>query len=228
MSLTAATALQQVRGMLQDGLSSDATPIPYNLVRLESLSDQLVTADDQTQFTIRFKDTPTQGAVSVYYIPGSLVAYVDYSGSPTTPTVDADVNGTFTLPVSPSSSVLVTYGWQYFLDSDIATFVDHARAWTREWSDVSLIPDGLEAAVISYATSEALAALARRVTLGDAKAGDASLNLSQIAKQYAALAAQMSKQAETLRASYWSRADEQLAPAADVASIAYDPYQPWR
>jgi hypothetical protein len=78
----------------------DATPVPYNLVRLEQLGDQIpaVATPTQRQFLVRFAGVPTEQYVTVQVIPATLVAYVDGSPTPVTPTVDVDRNGNFTLP----------------------------------------------------------------------------------------------------------------------------------
>ncbi len=148
--------------------------------------------------------------------------------TPVHPTVDVDANANFTLPAAPTSSLLVTYGWQFYSDADVDGFVDEAREWLREYTDVTLVPDGLAPALIPYAGAIALRGLARKCTLADTRAGDAAVNFSALAKAYSADADKLEKEALAARQSYYSRADEALAPAASATGLSIDPFQPRR
>lgn len=223
---TASTARQQVRRLVQDGQTSDATPVPYKMVRLEDLTDQVSTG--QTTFQVRFTGVPTEAYVTCYVIPGSLVAYVDGSPAPTSPKTDVDRNGNFVLSAAPGQQVQVSYGWQYFADSDIDDFVDQARQWLREYTDVTLVPDGLVPALVRHAASKALEALAAKVALPSVSAGEASADLSKLASEWRAQATAWASEATSLRESYWARASEPRGPAFDTGSMALDPYQPQR
>jgi hypothetical protein len=215
-SPTVATARNDVRHRLRDGVPVlDASPVPFNTVRLEDCSDQIPTPQPatptQTVFQVRFDDVPTQRYLNVNACPGTLVAYVDGSWAPTTPTKDVDVNGNFTLPVVPLSQ-LITYSWQYFADGEIDQFVDEARSWLREFQTVTTIPDGLVPALISNAASRALQALARAATLVPVHAGDSDIDWSKLAAAYATQADTQCKRADAERLAFYSQGPEAVDP----------------
>lgn len=232
MGISAPQARDAVRHRIQDGQPSDASQ-PFEAVRLEELTDQIGVPPPatpvQTVFQLRYADVPTGRYATVQAIPHSLVAYVDGSWAPTAPTVDVDQNGNFTLPVPPLSRLLVTYAWQYLADSDIDSYVNQARQWLREFSDLSLVPDGLQHALVSYASSLALKALARRMTLANIRAGDSGSDWSDLAKQYSADAKASMAEALQERSDYYTQGPEAHDPTAvDVASVIIRPYTPER
>lgn len=217
-SPTVQSARYQVRKQIRDGVPEmDATPVPFEMVRLESLGDQIATTTGNV-FQLRFENVPLERFATVWCCPGTLVAYLDGSWAPTYPTVDVDQNGNFTLPVAPAAELLVTYGWQFFTDSDIDSFVDEARQWLREFAAVTNIPDALSPALIHYAAGLALSALARQLTLSPIKGGDADFDPSVLAKQYQAQAAALMATATAENKAYYDRGFEKLAPAVDVAA----------
>lgn len=228
-SPTVQSARNQVRIELRDGLPAlDATPVPFELVRLESLQDQ-ITATPGHIFQLRFENVPLERFATVNAIPGTLVAFVDGSWAPTLPVQDVDQNGNFTLPVAPVSALLVTYGWQFFTDTAIDNYVDQARQWLRQFQSVSMVPDGLNPALVHYAAGLALSALARQLTLSAQKAGTAEIDLSDITKAYQAQAAALIKLAGAERDAYYSRGSEALDPTAvDVSSVGPHNWSPQR
>jgi hypothetical protein len=221
----AATATDSVRRLIQDGPG-------YNLVRQEDLSD-LIPAQatpTQTSFYVRFSSVPTEQYVTVFAVPGTLLAYVD-GGFGVGPRTDVDINGTFILPSAPTSSLLATYQWQYFMDADIADFVDRARGWVggpNAYPDLTTVPDGLMPALIDYGASLACAAMARKCSLADVRAGEAEARLSALARQYAAQAQSFETSAAAASRRYWTRADQTAAPGMDLSSIGFSQYQPMR
>jgi hypothetical protein len=227
---TVQTARYQVRKQIRDGVPElDATPVPFEIVRLEDLSDQIVqqATPAQTRFQLRFQNVPLEQYVTVNAIPGTLVAYVD-AWTPTAPVQDVDQNGNFVLPVAPVASLKISYGWQFFNDPDIDTFVDQSRQWLREYQSVTNVPDGLNPALISYASSIALRALARLMTLGAVKGGDADIDLGALTKAYLAEATQLEAKACQQRSDYWSRGPEKLAPNVDISSAGWRDWTPQR
>lgn len=226
MSVDQTAARESVRRVIQDGQTADG---PYNLARLEDLSDEIPAqaTPTQTQFLLRFESTPVQEYATVFCVPGTLTAYLDGSAIPTTPTVDVDRNGNFTLPVAPHTDLKVSYGWQWFQDTDVDDLVDKARAWLDAYATVDLVPDGLTPALVKYAAALACRALQRKVALADARAGDAELKLSQLAQAYGKQADALEKEAVADRTSF-SQRPERLAPTAQVASLGLRPYQPRR
>lgn len=230
-SPTIESARNSVRHQIRDGLPAlDATPVPFNTVRLEELTDQLPGEATPTlkQFQLRFQNVPTEQYMSVTAVPKTLVAFVDGSWTPTKPTVDVDSNGVFTLPVAPVSKLLVSYAWQYLSDGEIDAFVDQARQWLREFGEVSQVPDGLSHALTHYASALALRALERSATIADLKAGDTESGFSSLSKSYERQATSLEARAETEREQYYSRGPEKLEPAVDVGSLRIDGYQPLR
>lgn len=221
-----------VRQQIRDGLPAlDADPMPFSMVRLESLTDQIGTpATPVLQvFQCRYEGVPTQDFISVQVIPGTLAAYVDGSWTAAVPLTDVDQNGNFTLPVPPTTQLLVTYGWQYFSDSAIDSFVDEARQWLREFKTVDLIPDGLVPALIDYASSKALYALGRAAILAPIKAGDSEVDWSKLAGSYNTAAKAAEATALRERQDYYTQGPEAKDPmAVDVAAPYIERYEPWQ
>lgn len=221
------TQTQIVRTLIQDG--TDANGQPYNMTRLEDLSDQVPVAatPTQRQFVVRFQSSPVEEYVSLYAVPGSLIAFIDGATS-VAPSVDVDQSGRFTLPSAPVAVLLVTYGWQWFSDSDIDAFLSQSLSWLVNFTTVSEIPDGLVAALTQYAAGQALNALARKATLADASAGDAKMDLSALAKMWAQQAKDFIKNATDARDAFYTGAGANQAPQAQSMSLAIAPYQPRR
>ena len=224
------TARNAVRHRIRDGVPTlDQNPVPFNMVRLESLSDQVpITATPvQTRFQVRFDDLPTGRYMNAQVCPGTLAAFVDGSWTATTPILDVDYNGNFTLPVPPVSALLVTYAYQLVGDGEVDQAVNEARSWLREYPTVDAIPDGLVPALISYAAGRVLAALSRTAILATVHAGDSTLNLSDLAKSYQALSASAYAQATAEREAFYTQSSEARDPTvADVAAVWISPFTP--
>lgn len=229
---TLLSARYAVRHRIRDGIPMlDADPTPFNMVRLENCADQIgQPATPATMFQVRFNDVPTQRFINANVCPGTLVAYVDGASTPTYPTQDVDINGNFVLPVPPLTSLFITYAWQYFSDGEIDQFVDESRQWLREFSQVSLIPDGLVPALVSYASSRALTALATSASrLANQKRGDESVDWGTLQKQFQAEAGQNCSQANAERTAYYTQGPEALDPTVVVVSSPpIGPYTPVR
>lgn len=231
---TIAGARNAVRHRIRDGVPVlDASPVPFNMVRLEDLSDQIPTPQPATPtqrvFQCRYADVPTQQYMNCQVTPGTLVAFVDGSWAPTVPTLDVDQNGNFTLPVVPLQQLLITYAWQYLADGEIDQFVDEARSWLREFQSVAMVPDGLVPALVSYASFRALTALTRSANLAHVRAGDSDVDWSALSKQYLAEATAACKTATDERTVYYSQGPEALDPTAvDISAVAERPWTPLR
>lgn len=229
-SPTIESARYQVRHEIRDGMPAlDANPQPFELVRLEDLSDQITqqATPAQTQFQVRFANVPLEQFATVYPVPATLTCFVD-GWTPTAPSTDIDRNGNFTIPVAPVASLKATYGWQFFLDSAIDNYVDQARQWLREFTSVTGIPDGLNHPLIHYASALALRALGRQLTLAMVRGGDAEIDLSSLAKAYTTQADALEKTANAERDAYYSRGSETLAPAVDMGGVHQRPWTPQR
>jgi hypothetical protein len=226
------SARYAVRHRIRDGVPlTDANPVPYNMVRLEDLSDQVpaVPTPVQATFQCRYADIPTGRYMNAAVVPGTLVAFVDGSWTPISPIADVDQNGNFTLPVPPVASLRITYAWQYLSDGEIDQFVDESRQWLREFTAVTGVPDGLVPALVSYAASRALSALARSATLAPVKAGDSDVDWSKLAAAYQAEAAVQYKTANDERTAYYSMGPEGLDPTVvDFSSLGFGTYTPER
>jgi hypothetical protein len=224
------SARNALRHRIRDGYpDQDTNPIPFNMVRLEELTDQIpaVSTPTQTVFQVRFDDVPTGRYMTVQIVPGTLMAYVDGTWTPVDPVVDADINGVFTIPNAPQTQLLVTYAYQYLADGELDQFIDESRQWLREFLSVDMVPDGLVPALVSYAASRALYALARSATLAPVKAGDSDVDYSQLGKQYTVEAAAQYKMAQDERAAFYTQGPEALDPTVvDVGSVHIDPYTP--
>lgn len=217
----------RVRRLIGDGQPS-GTEEPLGMVRLEDLSDQIPAAatPTQTRFQVRFTQLPTQGIVTAFVVPGTLVAYVDGASAEVEPDVDADRNGAFTLPSAPTSRLLVSYGWQYHRDVDLDEFIDQARAWMQE-TDLSSISDFAHPVLAHYAASLAMRALAIRCSQPNVRAGQSSADYSQVGEAYGKLADGLAAEARRLRSELVSPAEDR-APAAKVGAVTVRAYQPRR
>lgn len=229
---TKLSARNAVRHQVRDGIpSGDAQPVPFNMVRLEALTDQIPpepATPTQTVFQVRYDLVPTQNHMTVQPVPGTLVAYVDGSWTPTAPVADVDQNGNFTLPAAPLRTLLVTYAWQYLSDGEIDNFVERARQWLREFPTVAQVPDGLSHALTQYAAALALRGLARSANIANQKAGDTDVSFSDLARTYTAEADALEKRAETDREQFYSRGPEPLEPFSEAEGLAIDSYEPLR
>lgn len=227
---TLTTLWNAVRHRIRDGVpTNDTTPVPFNMVRLESLSDQIPAAATpaQTVFQCRYADVPTQRYINAEVVPGTLVAYVDGSWAPTHPTVDVDVNGNFTLPIPPVNQLLITYAWQYLSDGEIYQFIDEARQWLRAFNNVTAVPDGLVPALVSYAASRALWALSRSATLAPVRAGDSDIDWSALGKNYQTAALAQEQLAQREWTTFYTQGPAALDPTAiDVSAVGIPPYTP--
>lgn len=224
------SALNSVRHRIRDGVPlQDTTPVAFRMVRLESLSDQVVATATpvQTVFQCRYADVPTQRYMNAQVVPGTLVAYLDGAWTPTHPTVDVDTNGNFTLPTPPVAALLITYAYQYLSDGEIYENIDNARKWLREFSSVTLIPDGLSHALVSYAAALCLEELQVTATLAPVDAGDSRVDWSKLADAYGKAATVQYARAERERLEFYTQGPEALDPTAlDVSAPTFRPYTP--
>ena len=223
--------IDRLRRAIQDGQTSDGETL--SLARFEELSDQVMQQATPTavRFQVRFSATPTQNYVSAFVVPNTLIAFVDSNPAPVTPSVDVNSSGIFTLPNPPAEALQVTYAWQYFQNPSLEAFLDEARAWCSgptTFPTLEQVPDGLTTAVIDYAAAKSLRALAAKIQLATAHAGDSSMDFSDLTKAYSQQAKDKQGSAEQARKSYWGRADQPLAPAGSLSQISIGQYQPRR
>lgn len=230
-------ARDAVRALIRDGMPSYASG-PYGLVRQEQLSDQIAIAATpvQVEFYVRFSTVPLGKNVTVNAVPATIAAYRDGGTTPDTigngrVVADIDQNGNFTLSTPPVSGLLVTYGWQLFVDADVDQFVSDANSWLFQWVDsggVEAIPDQLNHALAMYAAALACESIGRQLQLPDVSAGEAKEDLSGVAKGYMASAKDFFSRADKARVDFWTSADQPKQPAATVTALRYPAYQPRR
>lgn len=225
--MTTAAAIAEVRRLLQDGLNGDATPTPYNVVRMEDLTDQVPAAATPTQrtFMVRFTGVPTEAYVTCFVIPGTLAAYLDGSVVPGTVTSDVNANGNFTLQTAPVTSLQVSYGYQFFTDTDVASLLGQAVSWLT-YATADSVPDALSPAMNHFAGALGLRALGRKHTLASARGGDAEMDFGQLARAFERAAEKMFAEAEKMRDDFYAGSGTRLAPTGSVDGLAIAPYQP--
>jgi hypothetical protein len=221
----------RLRRALQDGETSDGEVL--SLARLEDLSDQVMqqTTPTGTQFQVRFSAVPTQNYVATFVMPDTLVAFADGNPGAIIPTIDVDSRGLFTLPHPPAEQLQVTYVWCYFQDPSLEAFLDESRAWASgpsTFATLEAVPDGLTSTVIDYAASKSLRALAAKIMIASARAGDSGMDFGELTKAYSSQAKDKQASAEAARRSYWGRADQPLAPVGGLSQLAVRQYQPRR
>jgi hypothetical protein len=216
-----------VRRLIADGQPSSEES-PFALTRLEVLTDQIPAAatPTQTTFRLKFSQTPFEGHVTCYAIPGTLTAYLDGSPSGIYPIQDANANGEFTLASAPASQLLVSYGWQAHTDEAIAQYLDQGRAWIQV-DTISQIPDGLIPALTHYAAGLAMRNLAVRCNLPNVGAGSVRADLSSLAQQYANLANEFDTMARQLWTDY-ELPPTKFRPVGMTTSTRQTRYEPWR
>lgn len=145
-----------------------------------------------------------------------LGVYVD--GTAATVVADHSDVGEFELTTAPTDGSVVeaSYYIQWFLDTELNTFLIRASEWLLFGENYSNLPDGLKPAAKFYAAKLACEKLALRwaealsetYMLEDAPRSQDKLPINQ----YAALAKQYMAQAENARDSYYTRSGQSLAP----------------
>lgn len=228
--MLAATFNDRLRRAIQDGRTSDGETL--SIARLEGLSDQVMQQATPTglEFAVRFAATPTQGFADTFVVPGTLIAFVDSNPAPVAPTVDVNSSGVFKLAAAPAELLCVTYAWEYLQQATIEALLDEARAWAAgptTFTTLEEVPDGLTGAVIDFAAARALRSLAAKLQLASTRAGDSGADWSDLTKAYSVQAKDRQGTAEATRKSYYSRADQTLAPASELSQFqAGRPYTP--
>lgn len=136
--------------------------------------------------------------------------------------VDVDTDypevGEFTLKTAPiaRTRVVANYYLQWFLDSELQLFLKNATQWLGSGSDVTMVPDGLQPAVLQYACHKAYQKLSLRwaelistqYRLEDQP--DAIKNSPS--KLYSDMAQNFLKVAQGLREGQYTRQDQAKAP----------------
>lgn len=154
----------------------------------------------------------TGGPLGVY-IDGQRVNAADItSDSPTT--------GEFTLSESAApldgQSIEASYYNQWFLDSELQSFLTIASNWLGSGSDVTVTPNGLIPAVLKYAAAEAYLKMAQRwrTWLSEMyRVEDAPKTPGTgPVESFISMAEKFRDEAETTRKEYYTRQDRNLQP----------------
>jgi hypothetical protein len=150
--------------------------------------------------------------------PGGTFLGVYVNSTKVTATADDYATGEFTLTTAPvdGSRVEATYYAQWFLDSELDEFLTTGSQWLGRGSTVSNIEDGLQPAVLKYASGEAYQKLSLRwvqhmsETYRLEDAVDPKTN--QIVDPYDKASIAFKKEAEVLRDDFYKRQGQYLSP----------------
>lgn len=145
------------------------------------------------------------------------------------PATEDDLRGTFTLLVAPTSSLIATYDYQYFTDTELTDFINQAADFIGV-ADPTAVPVGLLDALVFKAGSDACFALsARRAGLYNAGAGGKTAQKGDISKKYKDLAKDLFERAVAERlAFYGQRKGKSSAPSAGSFATKQTPWTPIR
>lgn len=165
-------------------------------------------------------------------ISGTLAVVSD--GATVTPASIDLFRGRFVLTVAPASSLLATYDFEFFTDTELTVFLENAASFvsTTDLTFVS-VDTGLGDAIVYKAASDAAFALsARSSPYYNAGAGGKSSQKGDISKKYRDLAEDLFGRATKERDAFYgprkgmatSPAYGQIAPAGRIVS----PYTPRR
>lgn len=139
---------------------------------------------------------------------------------------DDIASGTFKLDPSvvPSgrSSITATYYYQWFLDSELDSYLQNASTWMGLGTNYINIPDGLNAAALDFAAREAYRAASMKYMIRarevyqledapDDSVGKQVDSFRSMAKDFMDSAAQLRKQ-------YYARQDQAEAPLFNLAT----------
>jgi hypothetical protein len=119
---------------------------------------------------------------------------------------------------APSTTAIMTttYYYQWFLDSELVSFLRLASNWLGQGDDYTITPDGLKTALLKYAMHEAYSKVALKYSIDlsatyrledqkDSKATD-------FVKVYKGFAETELKEAKQYRDDYYTRKGQALAP----------------
>lgn len=125
--------------------------------------------------------------------------------------------------IPPSGSVIeATYYIQYFLDTELETFLRLAQNWLGFGDDYSAIPQGLRPAALQYAAAEGYQKLAMRFSthLSETYRLEDMPDVKQTAllAEYKQASETARHQAQALRNEYYTRQGQSLSPLFGVYS----------
>lgn len=142
--------------------------------------------------------------------------------------------GEVILTVAPANTqrVEATYYYQWYLDTELAVFLRQATQWLGLGDDYLLIPSGLQPAALYFSAQEALHKITLKWSqrMSEVYKMEDSPDDNRIAMvdEYRKLALDYKQKAEDLRASYYTRQDQGLAPLYNFALGSVRPVVPKR
>lgn len=145
------------------------------------------------------------------YVNGSLISSASIA-------TDDTASGFFTFVTAPSASDVIeaSYYVQFFLDSELQSFLRLSTQWLGLGDDYNNITLGLQPAALQYAASEAYQKLAARFSehLSETYRLEDMPDVQRQAliSEYKNAAAQAREQAHGLRDEYYKRQGQPLAP----------------
>lgn len=140
-----------------------------------------------------------------------------------------DLRGRFTLSTAPATSLLATYDFQFFNDTEITDFLTQAGSFVGS-DDITQVATGLLDALVFKAASDAARALSMRsAPFFTAAAGGKSMQKGDISKKYADLANKLLDAATAERqAFYGDRKGLASSPAYGQFATRQTPWTPKR
>lgn len=144
--------------------------------------------------------------------------FVNDSATAAPVTADFPEVGSFQLTTAPVNGEFVeaTYYVQYFLDSELEVYLKNACRYIQSADDYTQIPPGLQPCALKYAAADAYEKLASKFQehLSDTyRTEDApDEKKTSLVTEYRELALKYREESATLRAQFYKRQDQALAP----------------
>lgn len=147
---------------------------------------------------------------------------------------DFPITGEFTLQTAPNNGdkLEASYYSQWFLDSELATFLQTATNWCIAVDDVTSVDSGLRPSVLHYAAAEAYQKLSLRFARMRSEEyrveDEPDKKQVNLAMMYEKAATNERSTAETLRAQFYKRNDQSLQPLFSSLQGSVTSVQPKR
>jgi len=197
------TAASDLRTLLSDG--------PTDKLAYQKKCFGLINGDNTIFKTFEFRRVSD---FTVAEAPAGV--FVDGAASPAS--ADDTASGEFQLTTAPDdgSVVTATYYYQWFIDSELVTFLTQASNWLGLGADYLNISGGLTPAALYYAASQAYMKVANKWSTMASETylvedAPSQKNMG-VAKTFMDLADSYGKQAIEHRNDFYSRQGQALAP----------------
>lgn len=196
------TAVADLRALLSDG--------PTDKLRQKRV------LGNQDGVRVSFKTFEFRRVTNFTTATAPLGVFID--GTAVTVSADDLPTGVFTLAVAPTNGqeIEARYFLQWFLDTELDTFLRSSSQWLNLGSDVTQIGPGLQPAALQYAAADAYQKLALRwaehqsetYRLEDAPDG----KIKSVADQYRSMSTDHRKLALSNRNEFYTRNGQALQP----------------